>query len=456
MPITLEDIPAADETAVAPLRLWLWLLLLLLCLLAGALYGSLFWPAGKPVMTLAWWSRVLIWPLCGYAALLGVRLWWHDHCHNAVLDWNADRETLLAEETLRGQQPLYLYAIAQQCSLGSDGLAARLLAGDSALAATAIDGVGHVICARFPADFLAQALPEAAPEALPDDADGETFASDEDVAAMEIALALEEDAADSPVVSSAEAAPPHSPASWLPRVFVQLLQALLPQLQALRSPPRVLLSWPPTLAACDPLAHWQQACARCGVSLPPPDTTEQGLLLLDRCLEQATPLTLLVSVHGHETPPAGSGDAAVALLFGPELPPAAVDMPPLAWLNRPEQLGRAGNSVTQSLAYALRWSTLPASDVEQVWLAVPPGADQVAVLTALAELPLPTAAHPRIDVAAALGDVGQTAGWLSLAAAAEHAANSSKPQWVIVSDPLPVALVIEPLASPASAEPPSE
>ena len=155
MPITLEDIPAADETTVPPLRVWVWLLLLLLCLLAGALYGWLFWPAGKPVMTLAWWSRVLIWPLCGYAALLGMRLWWHDHCHNAVLDWNADRETLLAEETLRGQQPLYLYAIAQQCALGSDGLAARLLAGDSALTATAIDGVGHVICARFPVDFLA-------------------------------------------------------------------------------------------------------------------------------------------------------------------------------------------------------------------------------------------------------------------------------------------------------------
>lgn len=454
MPITLEDIPAADETTVPPLRVWVWLLLLLLCLLAGALYGWLFWPAGKPVMTLAWWSRVLIWPLCGYAALLGVRLWWHDHGHNAVLDWNADRETLLAEETLRGQQPLYLYAIAQQCALGSDGLAARLLAGDSALTATAIDGVGHVICARFPVDFLAQALPEAAPEALPDDVDEEAFASDEDVAAMEIALALEADA-NLPMVPSAEAAPPHSPASWLPRVFVQLLQTLLPQLQTLHSPPRVVLSWAPALAASDPLAHWQQACARCGVSLPPPDTAEQGLLLLDRCLEQAAPLTLLLSVHGHETPPAGSGDAAVALLFGPELPSAAEDMPPLAWLNRPEQLGRAGNSVTQSLAYALCWSTLPASDVEQVWLAVPPGADQVAVLTALAELPLPTAAHPRIDVAAALGNVGQTAGWLSLAVAAEHAANSGKPQLVIASDPLPVALVIEPLASPAAAEPPS-
>lgn len=456
MPITLEDIPAADETTVPPLRLWLWLLLLLLSLLAGALYGWLFWPAGKPVMTLAWWSRVLIWPLCGYAALLGVRLWWHDHCHNAVLDWNTDREALLAEETLRGQQPLYLYAIAQQCALGSDGLAARLLAGDSALATTAIEGVGHVTCARFPEAFLAQALPEAAQaEETPQyDPDLDDSASDEDVIAMETALAA--DATHSPMASSAEAVPPHSPASWLPRVFVQLLQALLPQLQALRNPPHVVLNWAPALAAFDPLALWQQACAHCGVSLPTQDTAEQGLLLLDHWLEHAAPLTLLVSVHGHETPPAGSGDAAVAVLLGPEVPPAAVPLPPLAWLNRPEQLGRAGNSLTQSLAYALRWSTLQASDVEQVWLSLQAGTEEVAVLTALAELPLPSAEHPRIDVAAALGNTGQTAGWLSLAAAAEHAANSGKPQLVITSDPLPVALVIEPLGCPAASEPPSE
>lgn len=480
MPIELEDLPPRKEFALRPWGVMVWVALFLLCALVGMAAVTFLWPADKPTMTLKWWNWLAIFPGCTFAGLCTLHYTVFGALRNKVIDWNEDHDDAWDEETIRGQTAIRLYHVAYASPLGTKELAQRLAHGESTLSTEDVPKVGHVMCSRFSSLVLERPRTESPTKIVENKGDKEP----EDFEARFLARKLEEAesadwAADNDDIptSKGDATNPDSqgdgetaqvpqaiskknqnepPKSLeaqdlLPGLFEHLLKQHAPVLRAFPvSRARICLVVNEALNAFDPKTVWQKACRDFGLNLPEPELLPDGLMALDRWLDERDagkpfPLTLVVSVTRFDAPPARGGDAAVAMLLGPDVNDKHLALPPIAWVHRPELLGRVANPVPLSMEYALRWGGFLPELLDTVWLSGLDQETQVPVLSALRDIGLPPEGHPRVDIAAALGNTDVTGGWLALAAAVEHGQGNGKAQYIVAADPKTVAMVVEPV-----------
>ncbi|GGP26356.1 hypothetical protein [Silvimonas amylolytica] len=462
MPVELEDLPSRKVFTLRPWGPMVWVALFLLCALVGMAAVTFFWPAGKPTMTLKWWNWLAIFPGCVFGGLCALYYVVFGTLHNEVIDWNEDHDDVWDEETTRGQKTIRLYQMAYATPLGLSHMAQQLVDNKSALSTVDIDGLGHVTCAPFLPNLLGMLSHGGQSSDL--DADEAAIAAyssawdEADVPADEDAMVEQQGQWDAiggkDVASPAKDAPASgklAAAVLLPALYEHLALA---HAKALRSVPvsrlRVCLAFNEALGALDPVKVWQEACTKANLGLPEPELLPDGLMALDHWLDErdsgkSFPLTLVVSVTRFDAPPARGGDAAVAMLLGPDVNDKHLALPPIAWVHRPELLGRVDNPVPLSMEYALRWGGLLPELLGHVWFSGLDQDAQVSVLSALPGIGLPPDDHPRIDVSTALGYTDVTGGWLALAAAVEHGQGNGKVQYIVAADPEAVAMVVEPV-----------
>lgn len=459
MPIELEDLPPRREFTLRPWGVMVWVALFLLCALVGMAAVTFLWPAGKPTMTLRWWNWLAIYPGCTFAGLCTLYYTVFGALRNKVINWNEDHDDVWDEETVRGQKAIRLYRISYATPLGLGCLAQQLTDKKSALSAVDVDGQGHVICSRYDPEFF-MAVDKNTP-AKKADAVGETEAEAKRIQALADMWNSTNSGDAARVAASSEKEVTHAnkntsdskltPDNVIPKIFGYITRPLLKELRTLpTSRLRVCLAFNEALGALDPVDVWKSACANANLNLPEPELLPDGLMALDRWLDERDagkpfPLTLVVSVTRFDAPPARGGDAAVAMLLGPDVNDKHLALPPIAWVHRPELLRRVSNPVPLSMEYALRWGGFLPELLDTVWLSGLDQETQVPVLSALRDIGLPPEGHPRVDISAALGNTDVTGGWLALAAAVEHGQGNGKPQYIVAADPKTVALVVDPV-----------
>ena len=387
MPVELP-ISTSPETYPAPPRAVVWLGLFVIFMLVGVLSTLLTWPKSEPTGSLWFWVRLLVLPALSWGVAYGLRLhYFDDETDRLRAEDEAQRGD--REKAVRfASEPLAVLGCAYLSAAGSTGVAGDLAQGGSALGAQTShagdDGIRHTALA------------------LLDEEEG----SGRYRACFEELLDL--------IADAVVAIPRHVP------LDVRL------QFSAEADLERLLQTW----QSC-----WQQRELRpTRASLLP---AEQGLMALDEWLDirggpALEKFTLFVSAQLYDTPPENSAEAAVALLLGWSPLAERREMKPLALLHRP--LETDPTALNDAIPRALLWGQTGASRVNDLWQGGLEAKDKPALLQSMSDLSLGVSQTEALsgihDIDTALGDPGVAAGWLAVALAIEHAAQSGGPQLI--------------------------
>jgi hypothetical protein len=206
-------------------------------------------------------------------------------------------------------------------------------------------------------------------------------------------------------------------------------------------------------AADAALGAWQRATWQLEHAITEPRLLAPGesVMALDAWLDDDTPtrhkVVLLLSAHLRDDVPAGSGEAAVALLLGsPELV-KSLKFAASTHVHRP--VIHSSDHERSVCATALDWGAARSDDLEFLWESAAPEANLTRVDNAmLAPADLDAT---KVSIDDALGQTGAASGWLAIALAAEHAARSRGIQLISTSArQLPCWLVVRPSDSLSS------
>ena len=223
--------------------------------------------------------------------------------------------------------------------------------------------------------------------------------------------------------------------------FAQLLERLDDALQALPGgvPLEVYLQVPPD-EEWDALHTAWQTCWT-GFKHRPVEvfqlSQDDGVMALDAWLDiyggpQLEKFALFVAVQLHATPQANGAEAATALLVGWAPLAERKGLAPQALLHRPVEAD--ANRIQDAVSRALLWGNTEAAEVFDLWQAGMAKADKAALLKASSDLKSGVSQTDSFsglhDIDVAIGEAGVSAAWLAIALAAEHAAQTAKPQIV--------------------------
>ena len=226
-----------------------------------------------------------------------------------------------------------------------------------------------------------------------------------------------------------------TPAQVVETVLAKILDELAPALQLFPANKSVDLLLQLSGEVPQEHAHalWERAWRTAGIQQKPRRLEGSGLAVADRRLDANgktdAPL-LVVAIRVGPAEVAESAEVAVGLLLANPTSPAARS---LACLHRPEQEHapiQAG--LRYAVAQALDWVPVDASAVDKVWSAGVDASREKELATVLGELAMPLTAEQgmhRLD--AVLGQSGDCAPWLAIAAAVESASATARAQLVV-------------------------
>ena len=405
------ELPTArrDIRAPTPPKAMLWLGVFVLVMLAGIASTLLTWPKDTPTNSPWFWLRLLVLPALGGCFLFGLRRLHFDQ-ENARL--RADDEVLAADraQALKfAQEPLAVLGASYLCALGSADVAAKIIGGANVLASRDTRSRGSAVrhTALDVAGFTQQERFDACFEALL-----------------------------RPLIGTLSGIPP-------------------------RVPLRVYLQLPATVQHAPLFELWERRWKTTGLrtfnaTLLRP---EEGVLALDTWLDarggpELEKVALFVAVQLHDTPPANSAEAGVALLLGW---PPLVERQKLTsrgLLHRP--VDDANRGLNETVSNALLWGGADPAQVQHLWQAGLVREDQSSLMQATADLALGFSTDAALDgihdIDAAIGHAGVAAAWLAIALSAEHAQQVRTPLLVASRQHTFRAMVVRSQPSAVEAE----
>ena len=203
-------------------------------------------------------------------------------------------------------------------------------------------------------------------------------------------------------------------------------------------------------AADSALSAWQRAKWQLDRAMAEPRLRAPGesVMALDAWLDDDTPIrhkfVLLLCAQLRDDVPAGSGEAAVALLLGsPELI-KSLKLSTSTQVHRP--VIRASDNERSVSATALDWGAARPEQIELLWESGLPKTKPMQDHDAT----LPPSDHEatKVSIDDALGHTGAASGWLAIALAAERAAQSKGIQFISTfAEQQPCWLVVRPSVS---------
>ena len=383
MPVILTS-PRSESTTPAPPKLIVWLVVFTVVMLVGVVSTLLSWPKAEPTSTAWFWVRLLVFPALAWCILFGLRL----HYYNEETDRQQAEDEVWAEdraESIRfASEPLAVLGHAYLCALNS---------ADAAQGQTKLSAQGAPL-------------------------------SEGAIRHTTLSLADDEGSVGRYRSSFMELLGPMADAiSVLPRSVPFDIRLQLP----VEADPALLFN------------TWQECWREC--DFRPAETSllaaGKGLMVLDEWLDicggpELEKITLYVAVQLHDKPPAGSAEAAVALLLGWAPLTARKGLPALALLHRPVETDLA--VLNDAAALSLLWGNTEAAQVSDLWQAGLSKADKPALVKASSDLALGISQTDDLsgihDIDVAIGNAGVAASWLALAMAVEHATTTGKAQWI--------------------------
>lgn len=388
MPVELDRLPSMATYPEAP-RLWLWLGLLTLWLLIGlgvaAWLGEPAWYVEPiPLQSFALVSAVLAW-----CVMLFVRGALYLREYNVAHGWNEAREDHRCSLIRRGGRAFQVLATSAHTALRTPQKPCAFAQLNALL------GNGQAIQSQA----FRNSLEIGRHSQLPIPANG---------------------------------------AEALQTAFAQVLADLSLALQALpRTTPLALLLEVDSICLPEEIQiAWEQAWQHAGFPQPLTAVQSSGLAAVDDWLDQRIreqTLLLVVAVQLAPLQPQETGEVAAGLLLGNRLTQKLLQ--PLAYLHRPEHTrGMAAAPLLKVTRQALAWGPVPASEVDNVWLAGTNSIQRTSVDMVLNELAIavkPGAGLSSLD--AALGHPGRAGAWLAIALATQSIVSGCRAQLVISS-----------------------
>jgi hypothetical protein len=388
MPVELPT-PQGDTPPPEPPSPIVWWIVFIVIMLVGVVSTLLIWPKGEPTNTAWFWVRLLVFPSLAGALAYGLRLLYYEQ-ETARLQ---AEEEVLAEDRAKAvrfaREPLAVVGSAYLCAIGRSSVSKQVAAGEIVLKAR-----------RAPAGKVA-------------------------VRHTSLTLFDQE-----PLVTRYSSC------------FVQLLNQIDAPLRGLpaRVPLEVHLQLPANIDEDEVRKRWLVCWEAAGHR--PVDATliplEQGVMAIDAWLDihggpGLEKFALYVAVQLHEAPPANSAEAAVALLLGWAPLAQRKGLTPQARLHRPVDV--AGDEINDTVSRTLLWGGAQAPQIGDLWQAGVEQADKSALMQASTDLSLGRSQTSDLcdihNIDNAIGDPGVASAWLAIALAAEHAAETAKPQLVV-------------------------
>ncbi len=226
-----------------------------------------------------------------------------------------------------------------------------------------------------------------------------------------------------------------TPAQVVETVLGKILDELAPALQLFpaNKPVDLLLQLSGEVPLEQVQALWEQAWRAAGIRQKPRRLEGSGLAVADRRLDsdgKIDALLLVVALRVGPAEVAESAEVAVGLLLANPTSPVAR---PLAYLHRPEQEHAPTQAgLRYAVSQALDWVPVEASAVGTVWSAGVDAGRETELANVLGELAMPlTAEHGMHRLDAVLGQSGDCAPWLAIAAAVESASATARAQLVV-------------------------
>lgn len=222
----------------------------------------------------------------------------------------------------------------------------------------------------------------------------------------------------------------------LGRVFTRMFVELLPTLARVpdETPLALLLEVESALPENVWQHVWRQAWSESGICQPVVAVEGRGLQALDKWLDQHIgdqALLLVVAVQFAPQQPEGTAEAAIGLMFGNRL--TQIDLPPIAYLHRPEQEREETiDAMLYAARQALNWVPLDARSIEQTWRAGVDVQRDDSLSKVLGGVPLPARDNQGFyNLDTLLGHPGKASPWLAIAAATHHIQSGAGPQFIL-------------------------
>ncbi|KWA30833.1 hypothetical protein WT39_09015 [Burkholderia territorii] len=388
MPVVLPPEPGADSDPPRPPGAIVWIALFAVFMVGGVAIALLTWPKTEATDSLWFWVRLLVLPAVSFALTFGLRLLYYEQELERLQAENEARQRDREKAIQFASEPLAVLGYAYLSGVGSANLASKIVQGDTALeaqtAASGAEGVRHTALESIHGETLARRY---------------RACFDELVAMIR------------PTIEAV----PHDV-----RLDVRLHIPEGPEREA------QLEAW---------RGAWRQAALRRAEVTPL--SVEQGLMAVDEWLDvkgghSLEKFTLFVSVQLYDTPPAGTGEAAVAILLGWAPLAARRGLDIIAMLHRPVEAVIDG--LPEAMSKAVLWGNTASQNVKDLWEAGLDGEDGSALLDAASEVKLGVTGGAGFDglhdIDAAVGHPGLCAGWLAVVAAIEHGAQAGSPQGI--------------------------
>jgi hypothetical protein len=406
MPVELPVI-AAEVRAPSPPKIIVWLGILVIAVLANIAWTLLSWPKDESTTSVWFWSRLLLFPVVGWCAVFGLRLFYHDEEMSRLAAETDTHESDRAKAIEFAQEPLAVMGVSYLTAIkaGSEGVASAIAQKTRALKST---------------------TPRSGTKPL-----------------RHTSLSFSEE--------------PGMPDRYR-SVFVQLLANIKEPLDDLPVdvPFAIHLQLPKDADRMQMVAIWKACWLTCGyrdASVQLLDS-EAGLMALDSWLDISggpalEKFMLFVSAQLHDESPENSAEAAAAVLLGWAPLAERRGMKPITLLHRPVESEMV--DLMTSLPKALQWGQATATQVDHVWQAGLTGEDKTAFLKKSGDLGLQASKTEDFagihDIDRAIGNPGTAAGWLSVVLACEHAWRTAEPQLVFARENSLRLAVVQPLAN---------
>lgn len=399
MPVDFLDLPAEEPLDAQPPSPIVWGLLFVIAVGAGVAVTFYLWPKGRAAhgwQFYGWFGIApLAWALCFAARLHSyeIRVW-------RAQGHNAERTATIQHNTAYARRPLALLGYACDTAMGRDGLAARVVAGESALETRAVRNTKEV-----------RAHSELPRDGYPSTAD------------------------------------------LLAGVVDDLLAKVMPLILGIPpgAPFEVWLDLHDEDAAEERDAVWEQVSHALGMRAKKMITLDgdERVMALDAWLDDDTPVAvkyvLVIAVELRSEVPAGTGEAAVALLLGWPVRVGQDRRTAIANVHRPTV--SPSDPQRTALDTALDWGAVAPDAIERTWVSGMAALRQdpdlvLAPQVTAQEAPVTT------DLDAALGDTGSASGWLAIALAAGQGRETGGIQFISTeARQQPCWLVVRPLST---------
>ncbi|WP_044872360.1 hypothetical protein [Pseudomonas sp. LFM046] len=387
MPVRLDKVPAALDEPSTP-RVWLWGLSLPALMALGVVLALWLGPDALTQYSLHFWwwalgAPVLVW--CG-------AVFWRGLLYlgqlSVVEGWNEAREVDLTQRMRRGRRSQQVLAVSLQTALRApeaDGQAQRI----SLLAKN-----GGAL--RTQAGWRGQQRRHSRLPWLEHENEHQLLQRVLSTLLGELADTL-------------AAFPPEVPVSLLLEMNSELSSELMDRL-------------------------WRESLEQSGIRQAITRIDGSGLAAIDHWLDQRIrDRALLLVVAIQVAPPVleGAAEAAVGLLFGNRLTQDV--LPPRAYLHRPERARERTPAGALTAAFqALDWVPLPGTSIGRVWITGADAAHGAVITTVMEKASLPAQASH--DLGELLGNPGNAAPWVAIAAAVEATASEAVPHFIFSVD----------------------